>query len=196
MGFIHPTIFVTAALQKHKKFHLVTCWSVALAYDLAKHKICSSPITRNVGPRSWFQCGFLLSGHATPCFTLQGGPYPSAQQRAAVPCITRIFCQLSFLQNIFICSDHEINPTDHKSITAFSFPDKVLHQLDHKILIDLPSLPSHCRSIYTILTKLFICDHNHNQFWFAARMFSKAMSESTLQKCRDLTFDIKFSVPL
>ena len=124
MGFIHPTIFVTAALQKHKKFHLVTCWSVALAYDLAKHKICSSPITRNVGPRSWFQCGFLLSGHATPCFTLQGGPYPSAQQRAAVPCITRIFCQLSFLQNIFICSDHEINPTDHKSITALPFPDE------------------------------------------------------------------------
>ena len=130
----------------------------------------------------------VLHYRADPILLRSSVPPCPASQEYFVNCP---FCRI-FLFAVIMKSILLITRVSQHSL----FLMKVLHQFDHKTLIYLPSLPSHCRSIYTILTKIFICDDNHKQFWFAARMFSKAMSESTLQKCRDLTFDIKFSVPL
>ena len=51
---VQPPVFVTATLKKEKP---ASTWSrgtssLAQVYNAAKHKICASPITRNVGPRS------------------------------------------------------------------------------------------------------------------------------------------------
>ena len=53
---VQPPVFVTAALKRKEK-KLASTWSrggpsLAQVYNPAKHKICTSPITRNVGPRS------------------------------------------------------------------------------------------------------------------------------------------------
>ena len=40
--------------------------SLPPVYNLAKHKLCASPITRNVGPRSWFEYVLLLSAYTAP----------------------------------------------------------------------------------------------------------------------------------
>ena len=66
----------TAALKWRQKKLAFTwsrvCTSLPQIYNLAKHKICASLIwliTRNVGPRSWFEYGYLLSDFTTPLFS-------------------------------------------------------------------------------------------------------------------------------
>ena len=43
--------------------------SLPPVYNPSKHKICASPITRYVGPRSLFEYGSLLSAYAMPLFS-------------------------------------------------------------------------------------------------------------------------------
>ena len=72
---VQPPVFVTAALErKYKKNllspgHVSACNSVPPVYNTAKHKICASPITRNVDPCSRFEYRFLLSAYALPFFS-------------------------------------------------------------------------------------------------------------------------------
>ena len=56
--------------MKKLAFSVWHCLPVApTGINQAKHKICASLITRNVGPLSWLEYGFLLSAYATPFFS-------------------------------------------------------------------------------------------------------------------------------
>ena len=75
---VQPPVFVTPALRENRKKLALTwsrvCPSLPPVYNPAKHKICASPITRNVGPRSWFEYNYINSCFLRlcnpPCFLL------------------------------------------------------------------------------------------------------------------------------
>ena len=59
---VQPSVFGTATLNKKIDFTWSRVGPLLLPVNnQEKHKICASPITRNVGWRSWFKYEFLLS---------------------------------------------------------------------------------------------------------------------------------------
>ena len=75
---VQPPVFVTATLQKKLKkiAHSSLLPGLVAARrssryktSLAKHRICVLSTTRNVGPRFWFEYGFLVSVYAPPFFS-------------------------------------------------------------------------------------------------------------------------------